>query len=578
VKIETNEANINRLFGNDFWFVVPEYQRPYLWQKDNVNELLDDLWNAYEEYSNNDEDKYFLGSLVLCKRNEEENGIKYIVYDTIDGQQRLTTLILLMAVLRDLTDNDKAKRKLSGLIYQEEDEFGNIPEKIKIEYKIRKEIEKFIKKYILPKDGTNNDEIKNLIKEKNISISNMANALLEMHDFFNNEGRENIDKFIKFLLNDVVFITVSTENLADAFRLFSVLNNRGIPLTNADILKAENIGEITTNEKEREEYAKIWEDMENYFADENSFDRFLSYIRTIYLKEKARKSLYEEFNKIYEKGMLKKGKETIDLLKEYMTIYEKLIELNEFDVENDYKNLITIMKIGFKSYEWIPPLLYFWHKFRYEKGENEATLKNNLIKFLRKLEYKSSGDWIMGHTPTQRMENMNRILKKIYKSESSSELLNDMDIFKVDIEKLKEVLNREDVYNKKYAKFVLLKYAYLNMEHMVHLSNIKNISIEHILPQNPKENSYWMGTFSKEERDFWTNKLANIVLISGRKNSSLKNLNFKEKMEKLRELQEKRGFGIFDFMYNEVKEYNEWTPDILKKRQDEMVNKLIYTH
>jgi len=60
MKIETNEANINKLFGDNFWFAVPEYQRPYSWQKDNVNELLDDLWNAYEEYcENDDEDKFF---------------------------------------------------------------------------------------------------------------------------------------------------------------------------------------------------------------------------------------------------------------------------------------------------------------------------------------------------------------------------------------------------------------------------------------------------------------------------------------------------------------------------------------
>ncbi len=577
MKIETNEANINKLFGDNFWFAVPEYQRPYSWQKDNVNELLDDLWNAYEEYcENDDEDKYFLGSLVLCKRSEEENSIKYTVYDIIDGQQRLTTLMLLMAVLRDTTDNENAKRRLNMLIYQEEDEFGNIPEKTKIEYKIRKDVEKeFIKKYILPENGTKNDEINNLTKEKNISISNMANAIIRMHDFFkDNKKQQQIDKFIRFLLNDIVFITVSTGNLADAFRLFSVLNNRGIPLTNADILKANNIGKIG-NEKEREEYAKIWEDMENYFADENSFDRFLSFIRAIFLKEKARKSLYEEFNKIYEKRMLEKGEKTIVLLKEYNDIYDKLIELNNFKIENDYKNLITIMKIGLKSYEWIPPLLYFWHRFRNEKGENETMLKNNLVEFLKKLEYKFSSDWILGYTPTQRIENMNKILKRIYKCESSNEVLNDVEIFKVDNEKLKEALN-EDMYKKKYAKFVLLKYAYLNMEHMVHLSNIKNISIEHILPQKPKKGSRWMTNFSEEEREYWTNKLANLVLISGKKNSLLRNLNFKEKIEKLRKLQEKRGFGIFDFMYDEVKIYENWTPETLEKRQTEVINKLTY--
>ena len=135
VKIETNEANINKLFGNDFWFVVPEYQRPYLWERDNVNDLLNDLWDVYKEYHENDEDKYFLGSLVLCKRNEEENGIRYAVYDIVDGQQRLTTLMLLMAVLRDVTKDEQVKKELGDLIYQKESRVRRIPERVKIKYK-----------------------------------------------------------------------------------------------------------------------------------------------------------------------------------------------------------------------------------------------------------------------------------------------------------------------------------------------------------------------------------------------------------------------------------------------------------
>ncbi|WP_292459854.1 DUF262 domain-containing HNH endonuclease family protein [Methanothermococcus sp.] len=583
MRIETNEVNINRLFSNDFWFVIPEYQRPYLWKEDNVNDLLDDLWFAYKEYGEYhgyDEDKYFLGSLVLYKRSEENNGIRYIVYDIVDGQQRLTTLMLLMAVLRDITNNEMAKRQLNELIYQEENEFGNIPERIKIKYIIRDDVEEFIKSCVVLDNETINvnNRMNGSTEENNISISNMKNAISTMHDFFkDDEKQQKIDRFIRFLLNNIVFVYISTENLTDAFRLFSVLNNRGIPLTNADILKAENIGKID-NENEREEYAKIWEDLENYFEliGENYFDRFLSFIRTIFLKEKARKTLYEEFKKIYDKKMLERGEETIDLLKKYKEIYNKLIELNNFEIENGYKNLITIMKIGIKSDEWIPPLLYFWYRFRIEKREDETKLKSNLVKFLKKLEYKFSSDWIIGYTPTQRIENMNKILKRIAESNSSDEVINNNEIFKVDAEKLKEVLHDDDIYKKRYAKFVLLKYAYLRMENdMVHLSNIKNISIEHILPQKPKENSQWVRDFSKEEREYWTDKLANLVLISGKKNSSLKNYNFREKIEKLRELQRKRGFGIFDFMYEEVIGYNEWTPNNLKNRQDKMVNKLI---
>jgi uncharacterized protein with ParB-like and HNH nuclease domain len=191
VKIETDEANINRLFGNDFWFAVPTYQRPYLWKKDNVSELLDDLWNAYEEYYGNDEDKYFLGSLVLCKRNEVENDINYTVYDIVDGQQRLTTLMLLMAVLRDITNDEQVKEELGALIYQKGSRIRRIPERVRLKYKIREDVEKeFINKYITPKNETKNNEIKNLVGENSISMSNMANAILVMHNFFKGDDKK----------------------------------------------------------------------------------------------------------------------------------------------------------------------------------------------------------------------------------------------------------------------------------------------------------------------------------------------------------------------------------------------------
>jgi len=91
---------------------------------------------------------------------------------------------------------------------------------------------------------------------------------------------------------------VSTEDLEDAFRLFTILNNRGIPLRNSDILKSMNLGALTT-QAEKVRYAKMWEEAEGELGDD--FDRFLNHVRTVLVKDKARLSLLQEFeDKIYE--------------------------------------------------------------------------------------------------------------------------------------------------------------------------------------------------------------------------------------------------------------------------------------
>lgn len=77
------------------WFRIPEYQRPYVWEKDHVIELLDDIMRAR---NNSPESQYFLGSIVLKKNIKNENNTKYDEYDLLDGQQRLTTLFLITAV------------------------------------------------------------------------------------------------------------------------------------------------------------------------------------------------------------------------------------------------------------------------------------------------------------------------------------------------------------------------------------------------------------------------------------------------------------------------------------------------
>ena len=549
--IEADKRILQKIFSEDFWFVIPEYQRPYVWQKDNIEELIEDLYYAFEHKEDNE---YFLGSLVLKNTNNES----FNEYEVLDGQQRLTTFFMMIAVLRDLLEDDDYKSTLRELIYQKENKLKKIPSRSRLTYYIRDNVEDFIDEFIIKDDGTQRKEDLLLYSEiDNISISNMSNALLVINNLLCKKS--NLDDFVVFLLNKALFIYVSTDNTEDAFRLFTILNDRGIPLTSADILKSTNIGQMCKIELNK--YSKIWEDIESKYGD--NFDRFLVFIRNIIVKQKANYNLLDEFEKnIYEKGKLNKGKDTIDLLSRYDEIYDEIIELQNDKLSNQYKNLITIMKIGLVSEDWIPPLMYYYNKFKF----------NKLDDFLRKLEYKFSGDLISQESPTTRVENMNKIMKEIERIDVShlDDFINNSILFKINENSYKEVVSGS-VYKRKFVRYLLLKLEYLKSDNTVHLSSYKNISVEHILPQNPSPNSDWVNTFTKDERDLWTHKIANLVLISKRKNSKLGNLDYKEKKE--RYLKDRvdafQGSKIF------LEKNSEWNVEILEKRQGILVDMLI---
>ena len=548
--IEANKGILKKIFSEEFWFIVPQYQRPYVWQEENIQELIDDLYYAFENKQNSE---YFLGALVLKRTTEKE----FREYEILDGQQRLTTLCMMMAVIRDLIKKPQYKYTLSQMIYQEENELLKVPSRNRIKYNTRDKVKDFVKDYIIANGSTRKRDLVNYHEDTNISVSNMAKAISTMHTIF--ENKENLESFAVFLLNNVLFIYVSTDNTEDAFRLFTILNDRGIPLSNADILKSINIGEIS--EEDLDEYSKHWEYLEEKYH--KGFDRFLSFVRTILLKNKPSSNLLDEYEKnIYQKNILKKGKNTIDFLIELDGIYDKIIDLNDENLSNEYKNLVTIMKLGLHSDEWIPTVLSYFLKFEYY----------NLDEFIKKLEYKFIGDLMSNVSPSKRRENLNNIIKtiEIVSKENIDILFENRELFDIDKNIFRKNING-DIYGKKYTKYLLLKMEYLMNDNSVYLSNYKEISIEHVLPQNPLKKSHWRRDFTEEQRKLWTNKLSNLVLISNKKNVKLANLYFKKKKEEYL----KNRMDVFNSSKIFLDKSSKWDETNLRNRQNIMVNMLI---
>jgi len=522
-EITCEKVFVGKVFA-DMWFAIPAYQRPYVWGKDQVTDLLDDVVAAMR---NSDTDEYFIGSLVIRPIKAQDDSQKaYIENELLDGQQRLTTLLLIFAALRDLTEDDDSRTACAEAIFMKGSKAKNIPERMRINFQIRDAAQEFLEQLKEYKQtdilAVENDE-----SIADISARNMANTLFEIRNFIE-EQKVDVDSLIGYFWQKVSLIYVSTNQLSDAIRLFNVLNNRGIPLRNSDILKSINLDEVLS-EKDKAKYALLWEDAENALGDE--FDRFLGHIRTMLVKEKARTGLLQEFEeKIYKPRtkkssvLLEKGKATFDMVGRHRKNFETLFSNENFrpEFQHQLDNLIFIMSEGFPSTDWVPPMLMYFEKFGFER----------LLEFIERLDNRFSSDWIQGYTPTERIEEMNDLLKEIEVASTSDDVFEYENLY-LDEDEWKELLAviSGKVYGKRFARYLLLKLNYLNGNKSQKMY-FSRMSIEHILPQNPKLGSAWFSDFDEGERLNLTHNIGNLVIIGRGKNSSLSNAEFSLKMSR----------------------------------------------
>lgn len=542
-EIKSAKIKVMDVFKN--WYIVPSYQRHYVWEEDNINALLEDIKDNYLE--RNDEE-YFLGSYIIQSKNDNN--------DLLDGQQRITTLFLLFAFLRDYEQTENQYRsEFQDYIYQGAKPMSGIKERVRLTYEIRGNVKSFINEFIIP---TNSIIDKwEAIKEKandskeNISIQHMCRALLCFKKFFDENDTIDIVQYVTFINTNMVMIYISADTLEDAFRMFSIMNDRGVKLSNADILKSSNL-EVISDKKDMESYAREWEELQADLG--NDFDRFLSYVRTLYVKTKAKLGLLEEYNKnIFKTGKLKMGKDFFESIKSYYNIYNSIIQL---DNNNNYEycNLINVLNSGNLPTDWVPVIMSYYKKYK----------EQDLTAFAKKLACKAIADMVCGESPTKRIENLNKIMPAIEDSSNPAELLSNTHLFAFDKELFLNNI-QTDVYRKSYAKTLLLMLEYMYQDNSI-LHTYSFVSIEHILPQNPSPNSQWCADYTDEERINNVDKIGNLCIIGRRKNTSLGNLDYQNKRKRYFE----KNIGNFArtlHIYNKFP--NSWLPTDLKHNTDD---------
>ena len=335
-KLNVDQKTIKDLFQDKRAdFLIPDYQRPYAWGENECQTLWDDIFafaipdDGSTEFDSNSE--YFLGPIVTFKHNDK--------MEVIDGQQRLTTLMLLLRAFYskfgEMQDKQSiaTKQNIEQCLWKT-DEFG---EADKNALKINSEV------------ATDNDkeEFLSILKTGEV-LDNQKSKYAQNYRFFQESIQKFKDRFPMYsaylptrIMNNCILLPIEAESQDTALRIFSTLNDRGKPLSDADIFKAQ-FYKFYSNLGKKDEFIKKWKMLEEMCEKifhpiqgtpmDELFTRYMYYVRA---KKGNKSSTTEALRKFYEK-------DSYAILKQEET-FNNLIDLANFwnDVSNQDKDRFT---------------------------------------------------------------------------------------------------------------------------------------------------------------------------------------------------------------------------------------------
>ncbi len=583
-KIDSYEWYLKNTLKKELYYQIPIYQRPYQWTKENCEKLLDDLFFNYEDDRESD---YFCGSLVLVKSDPNS---KTETYDVVDGQQRLSTFILLAKVLATLySDLDTKNQEFLQASWSDRHENREKKKKKRLDFDlVRSSAKKDFQDALdffddldasKGKDSKSNDPSKG----KN---SYLKNAIC-LKNYLREKEIEDINDFIDWLYCNVVFITITCPDADKALRIFNVLNARGLPLNATDIFKGELLKELAKEEDQKKlvsrwstlhqkcsgnesKFPKRKENKREKNATETLFSWYLTYLNPVTSGKSMEERLADQFERL--------NKPPLEYLKGVEDFYNAYCEMLE--MQDWHAHLLSYLASDFWRIILCTSILHHY------SDQDIKALKELLVKFYYQ-------NWVAEQTEPKKQTNCNIIkaLKEKQSVENIASIVKEyLDYHKI-TQNFREKLKDDHLYenHKRASKNSWLRPILILVEYsMSDDPKPKRIQkddyhIEHILPQQPDPSSQWVKDFSEEERELYTHSLANLTLLGGTKNTEASNRDFKEKKEiymghAVKLGKDKRGreetlkvMTCYKMTIDIAHKYTEWTPKSLEKRKEELI-------
>ena len=523
MEIKAEVKSITKL--KDYFFIVPDYQREYVWKVDDqVEQFLIDIENEYEPKSDNQK-SYFIGSIIIVENNGK--------FDVIDGQQRLTTIILSLCAFRDMLkplDLDSKQKKYLQTIEELLSDFDINTDESKLRLELQYEESKdFLSKLI-------ENQVFEEIETASIKKMKSAYERLKAHfELYLQDNVESLVGFARFFLTKIELVLIESENLSSALKIFETINQRGSGLNAMDLVK--NLLFSQANETDFQKIKETWKEITSNLQlckEDNSPLRFLRY----FLMARYYNGVIRE-DDIYKWIISPEGKaetkyetkplEFANELRKISKRYSDLVVATE--LIKDGGNYPNITNIGFvnkyKSRQHLILLLALdvncsKDEIEYLGGNLESFFfYSNTLGIQAKNNERLFALWASKIRGLKAIEEIKIIIEQTMVA-----------YIKEKVGEFKSVFL--NIRHSSYDPLYRLRYVLGKIENTVLIKSglpvkgkdfLDNLQIEHILPQTPKDNLFPSEFNDKDEYFNMVFKLGNVTLLESTINQAVNNFN-----------------------------------------------------
>ena len=549
--IEVNKQTVKELLGSgkNKKFAIPEYQRPYAWTTDQIQTLFDDL----VEYTSGEEkdSTYFLGTIVAYENDENEQEI-------IDGQQRITSLFLLLRALysklSSMSETLQSKnfmRQIEAAMWEQDELTAEVDfEKVLIVSRVVGEEENNIFTNILVTGETE--------KGRKDTYSENYKLFVELIEDYASKEPELFYWFIQNVLNRAILLPITADSQDTALTIFSTLNDRGLALSDADIFKAKIYNYIDNSQKK--DFIEEWKLIDESASNANESIQKLFYYYMFYLRAKENdrntttpgiRKYYSQnqFEKLYQSDLLTNLRLLVSL---WTVINNRIVVEGENWSEN--KEILKVLD-SLSSYPnefWKYPVVIYY--LRYKSSEN---FESDFLNFLRNLFAVLSARYVVTPTINAVKRSILNLNASVYQSKTPK-----FDFSLVDEEEFKEKVKNA---HRNTVRMLLKVLAYQKQDELLP----EKWEIEHILPQK-WQTSFFPDNSEREVRDL-IEHIGNKIPFEKKLNIIASNGYFAKKKETYQK-------SSITLVQDLSKDKSDWRLDEIRERDiriaDELINLL----
>jgi len=549
-------VHIGDLFADANVFVMPAFQRPYCWSEDTAAQLYDDIHaamirGAADRPGRKNRQEYFLGPIIVTRGQAPGE------FEVIDGQQRLATLAILLAILRDALPNDtEFTEELQRLIVRPVHRLRRFLESPRV--KLRpKDQNKFLEWVQTPhgihnlpdddlEDGAPGARVRDVIARIIADIGNPQDAYVR--------------QLASFILNNCYVIQITSRSIDDGYVLFRSLNSRGQPLKELDLAKAELLGAPSPSpDIDREKLAEYWATAESLLG-EAEFTNYMHSVLALVATRPDGRDLHDLMREML--GDQIKARNFRILLASVLKHSSKLDEgVMEFGADSDkIHRVLQCLRVSTIK-EWRSVALP-WLALRPSGYQT--------LQFFTALESLCLGLRILGKSRAQILRRLKSVAAEIVAhKEQVLQHAGSLRFTAQEQAQLRSILMRPIGWKKSFLKDLLMRLNAHMLDAAIPIYFPEEVTIEHVLPRNPKADGPWLKKYpNATRRKHCSELLGNYALLTQPINSGAKNLDFKEKKSVYFGMRNAQSFPLTI----ELARYESWDEDELLERHERLVN------